>query len=242
MKPGHEVVDLDVDGVRSRMGLAMRTVKVTLKHPGESFLPPLTVEVAIDAERQEVTLSMSEFDSTLIAGFVRHTLPATHGVQAHFRDAAMRARPIAADNSHILFVNIRGRRHPAQVVEMDDGRFTVWLGDPLLDLNRRSNSTACNVLRALHECGVKAVVVGAVVDDSVNEWDPDSSVEIIFLDSTMVASDVSAMRELAQSVATAPVFVSTIHERALPDALRFEFLIWNDDCKRVEERKGIEAL
>lgn len=209
--------------------------QVSLTHPGAPLLTPLEVEVSIDDRHGEVTLSMTEFDSVLVAEYVRHTLPALLGVRVQAGDPERAVRP-DADPAHTLVIRLRGRLHPAQVVETGYEQFTVRLGDPLIDLHRRAHETASNVLRALHTRGVESLVVGDVVSDSLNEWNPDSGVEVVLLDQAMADSDLRAMRELAESVATAPVFVSLASGASLFSLLRFGHFVWNADLERVERR------
>ncbi len=223
---------LAVRAVAARMA-GGGAVKVTLTNPGVSLLPPLEVEVATDAERRELTLSMDEFDPTLIAEYLRHSLTAAQGVGVQFRDSDARAK-VPENNRHHLFIRLCGRVHPSQVVEMADGRFTVRLGDPRLDLHRRAHETARNVLRALHTRGVESLVVGDVASHSLNEWNPDSGVEVVLPDRAMADSDLRALRELAESVATAPVFVSTACGESLFSLLRFGHFVWNANLDLVE--------
>lgn len=87
---------------------------VTLKHT-LSCLPDLEIQVDIDPERLEVTLTCEHFDSSLVACCVTRVLPEEFGVRAFREDAAARGEIGRTPASiYRLFVVFAGRRHLAQ--------------------------------------------------------------------------------------------------------------------------------
>lgn len=106
---------------------------VTLKHT-LSCLPDLELQVDIDPERLEVTLTCEHFDSSLVACYVMRILPAELGVCAFREDAAARGEIGRTPASvYRLFVVFAGRRHLAQVVRLINGGVTVWLQAPVTE-------------------------------------------------------------------------------------------------------------
>jgi hypothetical protein len=92
-----------------------------------SRLPDLTIAMSIDREGQLVRLSMLEFDSELLAGFILD-MPRAFGVAVveDERDVAeVRGQP-----PYRLVVEVAGREHPARVVCLRDGAVTIALGEP----------------------------------------------------------------------------------------------------------------
>ena len=79
---------------------------ISLTHPGTRLLTPVEVEVSIDDRLHEVTLSVTEFDSMLIAQDVRHTLPAMLGVRVQSSDPDPSARPDAEPPTPLSSVDL----------------------------------------------------------------------------------------------------------------------------------------
>jgi hypothetical protein len=219
----------------------MGTESVVLSHAGSASLPEQPVEVWIDHEHSEVTLSMDEFDSLLVTDFVTRALP-ERGVNVFQADALPRTNT-AKHADYGLIVRLRGRRHPARVVELGDGRCTVVLCDPSLDLNQRCYSTAVNVLRELHRRGLKAVVFGGAVDGTVSEFDQDSGIDVFVLEECLAEPDIAQLSTVAEANAEVPerLWLRLVSARQLVDALRLHpCLAW--DGNRAHEVRGVDSL
>ncbi len=104
---------------------------LALKH-AMSCLPDVELQVDIDPERLEATLTCEHFDSSLVAYCVTQVMPEKLGVRAFRDDAAARGEMgLTPASSYRLFVVFGGRRHFAQVVRLTTGGVAVWLQAPV---------------------------------------------------------------------------------------------------------------
>lgn len=92
-----------------------------LKH-SMSCLADLGMEVDVDNARREVSLSMSRFDSALIATAVTRILADEHGVVAYRDDADKDDAWLTRPAPYGLLIHIAGTAYRAQVVKLLDRR------------------------------------------------------------------------------------------------------------------------
>ncbi|WP_225865020.1 hypothetical protein, partial [Ideonella benzenivorans] len=130
-----------------------------------SELSDLPVEALVDAERKKVTLRVPRVDSALIIDFVCRVLP-DQGIVAFRDDNIKNAAWLTLKAPYTLFIEVFDVVHKAHVVRLASisgpPQATLVLEDPAQERKRRCLETATDVLRALHDRGVEARVVGSV--------------------------------------------------------------------------------
>jgi len=158
-----------------------------LKHR-MSCLQDQKFEVDIDRECREVHVrvdTVDTVDTSLLAALVRDILPAEHGVVAYRDDNKKYGDAWLTEPADFqLVVDFGGTLYRTEVVELfgsKDGQreFAVVLEDPALERRRRCLETAAEVLRALHERGIEARVVGSVARDG--PWHPGTDVDVMVM-------------------------------------------------------------
>jgi predicted nucleotidyltransferase len=148
-----------------------------------SELRDLPVEADVDEARKEVTLHVAHLDSSLIVDFVCRVLP-DQGIVAYQDDSEKDSTWRTPAAPYALFVRLFGDLHHAQVVQLASisgsaTKTTLVLEDPTEERKRRCLETAADVLRALHERGVEARVVGSVARDG--PWHRGTDVDVMVM-------------------------------------------------------------
>lgn len=100
---------------------------IYLKH-SMSCLKDQGMGVFVDPERREVLLSMSSFDSALVAEAVIRILPEQYGIEAFRDDSTKNDAWLTPSAPFGLVIQLSGVIYQVQVVKLIDGRVAVTLG------------------------------------------------------------------------------------------------------------------
>lgn len=116
----------------------------------------LDIEVGLNHAEKVATLFMLEFDDALVTAFLAGGLPSDFGVRVD----DMLFEQVADLPRYDLVISLAGRRHPTRLLRLPDGQVTLRLGDPDAAYLACCQIAIDQVLEALAEQDIDAVVQG----------------------------------------------------------------------------------
>lgn len=199
----------------------------------------LAIELELDKEARTVTLCMREFDHDLVVAFVRDEmlhLPQLCGVRVD--DSLF--EHVNQRDLYQLFVELAGRRHPAQMDYLVDGRVKLRLGDPDAEYLRRCEAAIEQLLREAAALDIEAVVAGV---DHFGRPAPDRDGYLLVMHPHMEFSDrrLDKLRDLEQAIeaghAVCVTFTGYAHRVGdFTSAVAAPHFAWDPSTRRVVRR------
>ena len=214
--------------------MGAKTFEITMKHIGG--MADMWTRVEIDDDERRVTVELDRLDSTLVCDLVGRVLPRDHHVIA-FRDATQGWTPEQPPYSlRLLFDE---RYYLGEVARVDDDRFTLVVDSGADDRGRQAREAAGQVLAALHELGISAVVTGLVA--AGDRLPRDAHLDLVVL-GTVLPDDVGGIPGVDRRVKAASLvpyrllFEQLLGAEATQQLLAGPTLRWDPVRRRVAKR------